>query len=157
MDGVVHEQLHPAPQPVVNHAVILVEYLRRDPQRAGVWQQVHRHPVEERRILLWIDERVVAWGGNDLQALDAALVATATSIIPARHLLAIWERMLFDPRENRRGFPDLVAFGEDAGDYCLIEVKGPGDALQDSQKRWLRFFAAHQIPAQVAWVEWADD
>ncbi len=72
-------------------------------------------------------------------------------------MLAIWERMLFDPGENRRGFPDLIALGAAPGDYCLIEVKGPGDALQDSQKRWLRFFQAQHIPAQVAWVEWRDD
>jgi hypothetical protein len=62
--------------------------------------------------------------------------------------------MLFDPGENRRGFPDLIALGESPGDYCLVEVKGPGDALQYSQKRWLRFFREQEIPAQVAWVVW---
>jgi hypothetical protein len=65
--------------------------------------------------------------------------------------------MLFDPGENRRGFPDLIALGERAGDYCLIEVKGPGDALQDSQKRWLRYFDRQGIPAQVARVEWREE
>jgi hypothetical protein len=65
--------------------------------------------------------------------------------------------MLFDPGENRRGFPDLIALGERAGDYCLIEVKGPGDALQGSQKRWLRFFDRQGIPAQVARVVWGVD
>jgi len=89
--------------------------------------------------------------------IDAALVEASASIIPAAHLLAIWERMLFDPGENRRGFPDLIALGSRTGDYCLIEVKGPGDALQDSQKRWLRFFQSQGIPAQVAWVEWRND
>ena len=89
--------------------------------------------------------------------IDADLVDATLAVVPADHLLAIWERMLFDPRENRRGFPDLIALGERAGDYCLIEVKGPGDALQDSQKRWLRFFAQHGIPATVAWVEWGND
>jgi hypothetical protein len=78
-------------------------------------------------------------------------------VIPAAHLLAIWERILFDPAENRRGFPDLIALGAGAGEYCMIEVKGPGDALQDSQKRWLRYFQAQGIPAQVAWVEWRDE
>ena len=65
--------------------------------------------------------------------------------------------MLFDPGENRRGFPDLIALGSAPGDYCMIEIKGPGDALQDSQKRWLRFFSAQGIPAQVTWVDWLDD
>ena len=88
--------------------------------------------------------------------LNVELVASAARLIPRAHLLAIWERMLFDPGENRKGFPDLVAFGEVTGEYSMIEVKGPGDTLQDSQKRWLRFFAAHDIPAQVAWVNWQD-
>lgn len=85
------------------------------------------------------------------------LVDACARVIPAEHLLAIWERMLFDPAENRRGFPDLIALGTGVGEYCLIEVKGPGDALQDSQKRWLRYFQAHDVPAQLAWVEWCDD
>lgn len=89
--------------------------------------------------------------------ISLALVSACVHVIPAAHLLAIWERMLFDPAENRRGFPDLIALGAEAGEYCLIEVKGPGDALQDSQKRWLRYFQANDIPAQVGWVVWCDD
>ena len=90
------------------------------------------------------------------RALDEGLVRSASAIIPADHLLAIWRRMLFDPGENRRGFPDLLALGKAPGEYCMIEVKGPGDALQESQKRWLRFFADADIPAAVAWVSWVD-
>ena len=60
-------------------------------------------------------------------------------------------------RENRSGFPDLLALGDAPGDYALIEVKGPGDALQESQKRWLRFFREQGMPAQVLWVTYADD
>ena len=90
----------------------------------------------------------------DWRRVDEALVEAAARVIPAKHLVAIFERLLFDPRENRSGFPDLVALGENCGDYCLVEVKGPGDALQDSQKRWLRFFHEHDIPAQVARVDW---
>ncbi|WP_162299971.1 VRR-NUC domain-containing protein [Kineobactrum sediminis] len=89
--------------------------------------------------------------------LSETLLAQALACLPRSHLLAIWERMLFDPGENRRGFPDLLALGSKPGDYCLIEVKGPGDQLQHSQRRWLRFFAAQGIPAQVARVSWCDD
>lgn len=89
--------------------------------------------------------------------IDEQLVEAACNIIPAAHLLAIWERILFDPRENRRGFPDLLALGREPGEYRMIEVKGPGDALQDSQKRWLHFFRDHGIPAEVAWVSWHDE
>ena len=88
--------------------------------------------------------------------IDRALIETAARVIPAAHLLAVFERLLFDPRENRRGFPDLIALGPREGDYRLIEVKAPGDALQDNQKRWLRFFARQGIPAMVAWVRWRE-
>lgn len=89
--------------------------------------------------------------------LDEALVTAVAAIIPGDHLLAIWRRMLFDPGENRRGFPDLLALGVTPGEYRMIEVKGPGDTLQDSQRRWLRFFAREGIPASVARVQWTDD
>lgn len=93
----------------------------------------------------------------DWRYIDGDLLDKVTQCIPSEHLINIWERMLFDPSENRRGFPDLIALGKAPGEYCMIEVKGPGDALQNSQKLWLRFFATQQIPAQVAWVTWADD
>ena len=87
--------------------------------------------------------------------IDIDLVERATSIVPDAHLMAIWERMLFDPGERTGGaFQILLPWDMQPGDYCLIEIKGPGDALQDSQKRWLRFFQAQAIPASVAWVEW---
>jgi hypothetical protein len=89
--------------------------------------------------------------------LSPEMLAQALAAIPAAHLLAIWERMLFDPGENRRGFPDLIALGHAPGDYRLVEVKGPGDSLQDQQKRWLRFFMEQGIDARVLKVEWLDD
>ncbi|GAB3284745.1 VRR-NUC domain-containing protein [Parahaliea aestuarii] len=88
--------------------------------------------------------------------LSRPLLDQALAVIPPGHLLALWRRLLFDPEAYRRGFPDLIAFGETPGDYCMVEVKGPGDALQDSQKRWLRIFAAEGIPAAVAWVQWRE-
>ncbi|HCD55520.1 MAG TPA: hypothetical protein DEQ90_08840 [Halieaceae bacterium] len=96
--------------------------------------------------------RWVSWS-----LLTTDLLTRVLACVPADHLLAVWERMLFDPGENRRGFPDLIALGERPGDYSLIEVKGPGDQLQHSQRRWLQFFGEQGIPARVARVAWADD
>ncbi len=89
--------------------------------------------------------------------LSAPLLEQVLACVPREHLLAIWQRMLFDPGENRRGFPDLIALGDAPGSYCLIEVKGPGDQLQHGQRRWLRFFAEQSVPACVARVSWAHD
>ena len=37
----------------------------------------------------------------------------------------------------------------------MIEVKGPGDRLQDNQKRWLAHARRHEIPVAVCYVQWA--
>ena len=94
---------------------------------------------------------------TDWRHINEQMVRESCQLIPNAHLVAIFERLLFDPRENRSGFPDLIALGKQPGDYRLIEVKGPGDALQDGQKRWLRYFERQGIPAEVLWVKWADD
>ncbi|NER66633.1 VRR-NUC domain-containing protein, partial [Pseudomonas sp. MAFF212427] len=39
--------------------------------------------------------------------------------------------------------------------YRMIEVKGPGDRLQDNQLRWIEFCTAHGLPIQVCHVQWA--
>jgi VRR-NUC domain len=39
----------------------------------------------------------------------------------------------------------------------MIEVKGPGDRLQDNQIRWLAYCAEHGIPARVVHVQWASE
>lgn len=95
----------------------------------------------------------VHWG-----ALSEALLQQALECIPPEHLRACFERLLGDLRTNRAGLPDLVQFLPEApaGEprYRLIEVKGPGDRLQDNQRRWLAFFRHRGIPAVVCRLEW---
>jgi hypothetical protein len=52
--------------------------------------------------------------------------------------------------------PDLVRFWPRERRYELIEVKGPGDKLQDNQTRWLRYCIAHGMPVRVLDVRWAE-
>ena len=63
-------------------------------------------------------------------------------------------RILSDIRANRCGLPDLVQFWPAERRYRLIEVKGPGDRLQDNQIRWLTFCVAQGIPVSVCHVTW---
>ena len=60
--------------------------------------------------------------------------------------------ILRDVVDNRAGFPDLVQFWPDETRYRLVEVKGPGDRLQDNQRRFLEFCAAHGMPVFVCQV-----
>ncbi len=98
----------------------------------------------------------VHWG-----ALDEALLEQALACLPATHLRACFERLLVDLKANRAGLPDLIQFLPDASDgeprYRMIEVKGPGDRLQDNQRRWLAFFQAREMPAVVCHVRWTMD
>jgi hypothetical protein len=95
----------------------------------------------------------VFWG-----TLSDALLELALDCIPAAHLQRLFDRLLRDVKANRTGFPDLVRFwpdrAEGAGRYELVEVKAPGDKLQDNQIRWLDYCAAHGIPARVCHVQW---
>lgn len=84
--------------------------------------------------------------------LDINIIQLALQIIPRTHLKRIFERVLFDPKQNRSGFPDLIQFFPDKKTYELIEVKGPGDRLQRNQIRWLGYFHQHQIPSRVCYV-----
>ncbi|CAM3353206.1 VRR-NUC domain-containing protein [Halomonas lysinitropha] len=98
----------------------------------------------------------VHWG-----ALGEGLLERALACLPADHLHACFERLLGDLKANRAGLPDLIQFLPEVPEgeprYRLIEVKGPGDRLQDNQRRWLAFFHAHDMPVVVCHVRWGMD
>jgi len=93
----------------------------------------------------------VCWGMLTPELLDFAL-----GCIPAEHLGVIFKRILAGIKANRTGFPDLVRFWPAEQRYELVEVKGPGDKLQDNQIRWLRYFSEYGIPASVCQVRWRE-
>ncbi len=93
----------------------------------------------------------VFWG-----ALSEELLEQALECLPARHLRHWFERLLLDIKANRAGMPDLIQFWPQDKTYRMIEVKGPGDRLQDNQLRWLEFCQEHQMPVAVCYVQWAE-
>lgn len=97
----------------------------------------------------------VFWG-----ALSEPLLELALHCIPAAHLRLFFERLLQAPVAHRSGLPDLVRFWPTRPAeqrYELVEVKGPGDKLQDNQIRWLQYCHAHGLPASVCHVRWLDE
>jgi len=93
----------------------------------------------------------VFWG-----ALSEALLDQALDCLPAEHLKRWFSRLLLDIKANRAGMPDLIQFWPQHKTYRMIEVKGPGDRLQDNQLRWLDFCHEHQMPVAVCYVQWAE-
>lgn len=88
--------------------------------------------------------------------LDEKLLKLALDCLPAEHLKKWFERMLRDIPANRSGFPDLIQFWPVEKRYRMLEVKGPGDRLQDNQIRWLDYFVDHDMPVAVCYVQWLE-
>lgn len=93
--------------------------------------------------------------------LDDALLEQALVCLPREHLHKWFERLLGDIKSHRAGLPDLIQLRADDAQascrYRMIEVKGPGDRLQDNQLRWLAFCAEHDMPVAVCYVQWAEE
>ncbi|ASW01127.1 VRR-NUC domain-containing protein [Paraburkholderia aromaticivorans] len=112
--------------------------------RETIWRHLHSKAG--------LQSPFVFWG-----LLSPELVALALDCLPAAHLKLWFERLLRDIRGNRSGLPDLIRFWPAERRYELIEVKGPGDRLQDNQIRWLAYCAQHGMPVRVLDVRWADE
>jgi len=80
----------------------------------------------------------------------------ALTCIPARHLKPWFDLMARDFHANRNGFPDLIQFWPAERRYRLIEVKAPGDRLQDNQRRILSLCESFGMPGTVCKVQWSN-
>ncbi|MBN1351391.1 VRR-NUC domain-containing protein [candidate division KSB1 bacterium] len=109
----------------------------------------HEKLLDQYQAKFGINNYLVNWS-----ALDENLLRRACNLIPRNHLVAIFSRLSFDLRNNRRGFPDLILFKESQKSYKWVEIKGPGDRLQANQKRWLMVFEQANIPYEVVYVSW---
>ncbi|MCK9512024.1 MAG: VRR-NUC domain-containing protein [Pigmentiphaga sp.] len=87
--------------------------------------------------------------------LNEDTVRLALDCIAPTALKAILQRLLADLRQHRSGLPDLVRFWPAQRRFALIEVKGPGDRLQDHQRAWLDYCRRHGLDAEVLHVRWA--
>lgn len=82
--------------------------------------------------------------------LNEELLNLALEHIPTTMLVELFQVQLSDLKLYRNGMPDLIAFKD--GQFEWIEVKGPGDKLQDNQKRWLKEFKRLNVPYSVCYV-----
>ncbi|WET08035.1 VRR-NUC domain-containing protein [Pseudomonas sp. D3] len=111
----------------------------------------YKNTIRQRYVDKWgIQSPFVFWN-----LLSEELLEQALACLPAEHLHYWFERLLLDIRANRAGMPDLIQFWPARKTYRMIEVKGPGDRLQDNQLRWLEFCGEYQMPVTVCYVRWA--
>jgi len=87
----------------------------------------------------------VHWSGFSLELLQSCI-----KHIPRNLVVSLFKVMLTDLKLYRSGMPDLIAFKD--GEFEWIEVKGPGDKLQDNQWRWFREFIKLNAPFAVCYV-----
>ncbi|MCU1779486.1 VRR-NUC domain-containing protein [Pseudomonas sp. 14P_5.3_Bac1] len=128
---------------------------RRAPLFAACFEQLgderYKATIRQRYVEKWgIQSPFVFWN-----LLSEDLLQQALDCLPAEHLRYWFERLLLDIRANRAGMPDLIQFWPAQKTYRMIEVKGPGDRLQDNQLRWLEFCGEYQMPVTVCYVRWA--
>ena len=88
--------------------------------------------------------------------LSPELLALALDCLPAKHLKLCFRRMLDDLKHHRSGLPDLIRLLPEQGGYEMIEVKGPGDRLQEHQRQWLEFGLGHGMAMSVCHVRWQE-
>ncbi|WP_104023926.1 VRR-NUC domain-containing protein [Vibrio hyugaensis] len=92
-----------------------------------------------------ISNPLVSWG-----YISEELLALALNHIPNDMLVELFKVQLSDLKLYRNGMPDLIAFKD--GKFEWIEVKGPGDKLQDNQWRWIKEFNRLNVPFSVCYV-----
>lgn len=92
---------------------------------------------------------MIWWDG-----LPAESFAAAVHRLDRAHVAAICDRLSRNPGGFGNGLPDLLVFGGSPHGYELVEVKGPGDRVQDNQRGWLTWLTRQGIPCRVLQVEY---
>ncbi|WP_028671621.1 VRR-NUC domain-containing protein [Saccharospirillum impatiens] len=127
---------------------------RRGTDRLHLYQTLTRqtarqHLEQNIREKTGLQNPFFGWSGG----LDTSVLLRCFDAVPWPHWVAIFQHLWLDLKRHRSGFPDLFQFLP--GGYRFIEIKGPGDRLQDNQRDWLGVFNEHGIPAEVWYVDYA--
>ncbi|EKO3429391.1 VRR-NUC domain-containing protein [Vibrio fluvialis] len=81
---------------------------------------------------------------------DESLFELTEQSFPRALLVDLFRVQLSDLKLYRNGMPDLILFKD--GEFEWVEVKGPGDKLQDNQWRWIEQFSRLNVPFSVCYV-----
>lgn len=129
-------------------------FVSNRPGIATLWALLETDEYRQHIRHIWSEKHGIANHFVNWSFITSDLLDLALECVPAHHLRLIFKRLLFDIKNNRSGLPDLIQFYPEQKNYRMIEVKGPGDRVQDNQQRWLDYFAKQDIPAEVWYVRW---
>ncbi|MFA0308768.1 VRR-NUC domain-containing protein [Vibrio splendidus] len=122
---------------------------KRAEQVEATFQTIFKHGLNH---LLYIYDQkhgianpFVHWNYFPRSLVEHSMVA-----IPNALIVDLFKVILSDLKLLRTGMPDLIAFKDK--EFHWVEVKGPGDKLQDNQWRWIKEFERLSVPFSVCYV-----
>ncbi|MHA7880729.1 MAG: VRR-NUC domain-containing protein [Saccharospirillum sp.] len=125
---------------------------RRGTSRSQLAEDITAERARERIETTWQAKAGVLNPFVHWPALELGLVLRCFERVPWSHWQVIFNHLWLDLKRHRSGFPDLFQITETG--YRWIEIKGPGDRLQDNQRDWLQVFAEADIPAEVWYIDY---
>ncbi|KAJ8594289.1 hypothetical protein M405DRAFT_918147 [Rhizopogon salebrosus TDB-379] len=90
--------------------------------------------------------------GVDWTLLEEGEIVDIVRCLGGKALSVICRLLCEDYAGRRSGGPDLFLWNADSGDCKFVEVKGPGDNLQENQKIWIDVLLRAQAAVEVCWV-----
>jgi len=125
-------------------------------------QQIHRIRTAPEQVLDKIKQTVIEKEGLNNPFIPWKLKLTDCAIrwfsyLPGEVWAQIFERIAFDIKNNRSGFPDLWLQKDNGERLLLVEVKGPGDTIRANQSRWLAYLQSLGVPIKLVTVQQAAD
>ncbi|PMM94559.1 nuclease [Vibrio splendidus] len=122
---------------------------KRAEQVEAVFQTIFKHGLNH-LLNIYDQKRGIANPFVHWNYFSRSLVEHSMEAIPNALIVDLFKVILSDLKLFRTGMPDLIAFKNK--EFHWIEVKGPGDKLQDNQWRWIKEFERLSVPFSVCYV-----
>ncbi|MCF7497557.1 VRR-NUC domain-containing protein [Vibrio sp. L5-1] len=122
---------------------------KRAEQVEAVFQTIFKHELNQ-LLNIYDQKRGIANPFVNWNYFPRSLVEHSMEAIPNALIVDLFKVILSDLKLFRTGMPDLITFKDK--EFHWVEVKGPGDKLQDNQWRWIKEFERLSVPFSVCYV-----
>ncbi|MDN3650663.1 VRR-NUC domain-containing protein [Reinekea marina] len=126
-------------------------YAKRDHCFQSIFAQ-NKSQLRGSLVSMWQEKQGISNPFVHWKHLTLELVLSCFDALSLEQWHGVFKHILTDIKHHRSGFPDL--FQRTLHEYEFIEIKGPGDKLQDNQVAWLKVFNDLNINASVCYVSY---